>query len=39
MKKEEIIKNTITFFKSIKEKDLNGKLVIIGKTKARIRNF
>jgi len=41
MEKKEIIKNTVSFFKNVrqKQKDLKGKLIIISKTKARIRSF
>lgn len=39
MEKKEIIKNTLSLFKDMKQKDLKGKLVIISKTKARIRGF
>ena len=39
MEKKDIIKNTLSFFKNMKQRDLKGKLVIISKTKARIRVF
>jgi predicted nuclease of predicted toxin-antitoxin system len=39
MEKKEIIRNTLSFFKNIKQKILKGKLIIIGKTKVRIRGF
>ena len=39
LQKKEVIKNTFSFFKDMKQKDLKGKLVIISKTKARIRGF
>jgi len=39
LEKKEIIKNTRSFLKDVKQKDLKGKLVIISKTKARIRSF
>ena len=37
--KEDIIKNTLIFFKSDIAKDLRGKLVIIRKSKIRIKSF
>ncbi|MBU2635103.1 DUF5615 family PIN-like protein [Patescibacteria group bacterium] len=39
MQKREIIRNTITFFKNIYKDDLERKLVIIGRTRVRIRSF
>lgn len=39
MEKEEIIKNTLDFFRNLKQKDLIGKLIIVSKTKVRIRRF
>jgi len=39
LQKKEIIKNTLSFFENRKQKDLKGKLIIISKTKARIRSF
>jgi len=39
LQKKEIIKNTLSLFKDMKQKDLKGKLIIISKTKARIRGF
>jgi len=39
LKKEEVIKNTTTFFKSEGVRNLKGKLAIIGKKKVRIRSF
>lgn len=39
MRKREIIKKTLAFFKNMRRKKLKGKLIIISKTKARIRSF
>jgi len=39
LQKKEIIKNTLSFFENRKQRDLKGKLIIISKTKARIRSF